>query len=446
MQKIILFLLIITSFVSIKAQDTIGYLQLEQKTTEFYFSSQWDSLIIVGNLGLANNIDYFYLRTRLGVAYFYKENYGKAISNLEKAKKMNPSDEFANSYLYLSYKYMGRDLDAEVVGKTLSDTLRKSELFRKTPLFSGLYLEIGANSAGSYIPADMTKLSSNVSETSSKANALQYGFLGLKNQVTPWLSLFYGYSFLSTSSTIYTYQRVAPPLFVKKSLSDIFVKQQQFYISSKIRIARGLNLNPYFHSINLKNDLSSISFSGDSTLLIRDYIVGVGVSKQLGNFEFGGEISKNKMNNTNHTQVMGSLAWYPLSNKNLYLVGNVTSISSKRQGSSSPSKGNPSTFYFTGKIGGKLYDKVWGETAFYGGNIQNSHIGSGFIFFNTLDKYNMMANATLSLLLKKVTLSLKYQYSSFTGQKESKDNVGKTNITEFKFNKQTIIGGLLWNF
>ncbi len=446
MQKIILLILIVTSFVSIKAQDTIGYLQLEQKTTELYFSSQWDSLIIVGNLGLANNIDYFYLRTRLGVAYFYKENYGKAISNLEKAKTMNPSDEFTNSYLYLSYKYIGRDLDAEVVGKMLGDSLRKLELFRKTPFFSGLYLEIGANSAGSYVPEEMTKFSSNVRETSSKANALQYGFLGLTNQVTPWLSLFYGYSFLSTSSTIYTYQKAAPPLFVKKTMSDIFVKQQQFYVSSKIRIARGLNLNPYYHSINLKNDLSSISFSGDSNLLVRDYIAGLGVSKRLGNFEFGGEISKNKMNNTNHTQMMGSLAWYPLSNKNLYLVGNITSISSKKPGPSSSPTGNPSTLYFTGKIGGKLYDKVWGETAFYSGNIQNSHIGSGFVFFNTLDKYNMMANATLSILLKKVTLSLKYQYSSFTGEKESQDNAGKTNITEFKFNKQTITGGLLWKF
>lgn len=428
-----------------KAQETIDYPYIETKTSQLYFASQWDSLIYIGQQGIDNNIDYFYLRLRIGIAYYYQEKYSKAIIHLEKAQKMNPQDEYTNSFLYLSYKYIGRDLDAEVTGMKLSDSLRKSELYKKTPFFSSLYLELGATSEGSYTPVAIPKKSPITKETSNKINSLQYDFLGLTNQITPWLSIFYGYSNLSSSYTNYTYQKFTHPTFIKETKTEVPINQQQLYFNSKIRISKGFVFHPYFHSITTKTNLSNFSYSGDSTIVFKDYILGGGVFKQVKNVEIGLEFSKNKMNNKNRLQLIAGLIWYPLSNKKIYFGSNITFLNGKKD--MAAKKGNNSiNYYLTGKIGGKILKNIWAETTLYSGNIQNSHIGSGFIFFNSPNKYNFMSNTTLFFLFKKVTLTIRYQYSSLKGIIEATNIYNETINSEFSFNKHTITGGLLWKF
>jgi hypothetical protein len=105
------------------------------------------------------------------------------------------------------------------------------------------------------------------------------------------------------------------------------------------------------------------------------------------------------------------------------------------------------SFYLL-KAGGKLTGKLWGEVAYYGGNIQDSQIANGFLFFNTPNKYTMMSNATLTLVLNKIKVSLKYQYSSLTSLKESATLAlpNTINYSNYSFQQQTITGGLLWNF
>lgn len=445
----ILFLLIAISFWG-KSQDTLNFVNIEQQTAQYYFAAQWDSLIIVGNEGLEIGYDYFYLRLRLGVAYYYQGKYSKAIIHLEKARLFNTQDEFANSYLYLSYKYMGRNADAEIIGKTLSDTLRTQPLFKKTPLFSGAYIELGFSPASTYVPTILAKNSPNLSESSTKNNALQYGFVGLINQVTPWLSLFYGYTSLSTSLTKTTYEKQIPPFTPKlnTTLSDISVNQQQFYINPRIRIARGLVVSTYYQKINISSVLQGNPPKADTTITFNDGILGISLEKYYRNFVFNGEISNNKLNNINHLQMQLGASWYPLFNQNFYLCANYASNSAKGNAANFSPTYEKRKSFFTVKAGGKLLKNLWGETAYYGGNVQDSQIANGFLFFNTPNNIKMMANATLTVVLNKIKISLKYQFANQTSTKESSTIMNPTtiNYSTYSFNQQTITGGLLWNF
>jgi hypothetical protein len=452
MRKLLLIVTILLGITPLFSQESISFSEVEQQTMQHYYASQWDSVIIVGMKGIDAGHDYFYLRVRMGMAYFYQSNFAKAIQHLEKARKFNPNDEFTNSYLYLSYKYMGRSADAEMMGRKLSDTLRTNELFIKRPFFSGMYAEFGYSPTTNYSPVELARNSTYTKESSSRNNAMTYGFVGLTNQVTPWMTLFYGVTSLGTSLTKYTYENLPslPPLpqKLKTTTTDLSIKMLQFYINSRIRLARGWILVPYYHAISLNGSSGTVTRPRrmDTTSFnSRDAIMGIGFEKYYRNLVFLGEVSSNRFSNKSHLQLQTGITWFPRSNQNLYLNGAVTYNMAQGADSLSSPNADLNNLYVSGKIGGKLFSKLWGETAFYGGNIQNSQIGNGYLFFSTPNSYTMLGNASLTLILKKVKLSLKYQYAGLNGQKKS--FIGsKTFTSEFSFNQQTITGGLLWNF
>jgi hypothetical protein len=447
-RTILLFLLISISFLG-KSQKGIDYISLDQQTLQYYYTSQWDSLIAVGNIGLSNGHDYFYLRMRMGVAYFYQGKYSKAIRHLEKARKFNSHDELTNRYLYLSYKYLGRYADAEVLGKTLSDTLRKSELYKKTPFFSNLYLESGFSPASNYTPIAPARNSASTYESSIKNNALEYGFIGLSNQITPWLSLFYGYTYLNTSATKYTFQKQADSLKHKldTSISDISIKLQQFYINPRFRIAKGLFLSTYYHKISNKSVMQDNSSKSDTTISFDDGILGFCLEKHYRNFVFLGEVSNNKLHNANHLQTQIGATWFPLSNLNFYLGATLGINGSKPDSTNQQNYQNRKTIYQL-QVGGKISGRLWGEVNYFGGNFQDSQTGNGFLIYSTPNNYKMMANGTLMFFFNKIRITLKYQYSSLTGTKSLVNNKKNNQQTysEYSFNQHTITGGLLWNF
>jgi len=446
MRKLLLIFILILGIKPLFSQEPITFSEVEQQTMQYYYASQWDSLIIVGKKGIDAGHDYFYLRVRVGMAYFYQSNYAKAILHLEKASKFNSSDEYTNSYLYLSYKYMGRYADAEMVGRKLSDSLRKNSFYEKRPFFSGLYAEIGYSPACSYSPTPLAKESEYVKETSTKNNALTYGFVGLTNQLTPWMTIFYGVTTMGTSLTKYTYEEQ------EATTTDLSISTLQFYINPRIRIFRGFILAPFYHAISMSGSSGTATKPrrrDTTSFTTRDAIMGIGFEKYYRNLVFSGEVSSNRFNNKTHIQAQTGITWFPCSNQNLYLVGAVTYNMAQGTDSLFHPNYELNKLYATAKIGGKLFSKLWGETAFYGGNIQDSQIGNGYLFFSNPSSYTMVVNATLTLILKKVKLSLKYQYAGLTGIKESyKDNATNTKpiTSDFSFNQQTITGGLLWNF
>ena len=94
------------------SQEKISYLKAESLTYQYFLSEKWDSLINTGTETLNADIDFFYLRIRLGKAYFEKNNFVKAALHFEKALVFNSSDSYSLSHLYYSYLNMGRSLDA----------------------------------------------------------------------------------------------------------------------------------------------------------------------------------------------------------------------------------------------------------------------------------------------------------------------------------------------
>ena len=103
----------------IRAQDTLTFANVEAQSYSLFTQTKWDELVRFGNRALTKGFDYYYLRYRLGVAYYMKKKYRNAASNFEKAVVFNSTDE-AMEYLYYSYVYSAQYERARWLSKSFS--------------------------------------------------------------------------------------------------------------------------------------------------------------------------------------------------------------------------------------------------------------------------------------------------------------------------------------
>ena len=104
---------------ALKAQDTLTSASVESTSYSLYTATNWNELIHYGNMALSKGIDYYYLRYRLGVAYFSEKKYRNAATQFEKAIAFNSTDE-AMEYLYYCYIYTEQYERARWLSKSFS--------------------------------------------------------------------------------------------------------------------------------------------------------------------------------------------------------------------------------------------------------------------------------------------------------------------------------------
>lgn len=121
----------------IKAQENSDWIKSDISTYRQYVNMQWDSLIAEGNQYIEKGVDYYYLRIRLGIACYVKQNYVGAIGHLNKALELNPGDQLTIEYLYYSNLYRGNDFEAKIWGNRLASP-RKEELGIKKTIYRRL--------------------------------------------------------------------------------------------------------------------------------------------------------------------------------------------------------------------------------------------------------------------------------------------------------------------
>ena len=116
------------------AQEAPTFRSVDAKTYHYFLDQKWDSLVAVGKTALKSDIDYYYLRIRLGIAYFNKGKYAKAIQHLQKATKFNSGDSTALEYMYYAYRSYNRPLYQSHIAKQLKESARQ-RILKQFPLY-----------------------------------------------------------------------------------------------------------------------------------------------------------------------------------------------------------------------------------------------------------------------------------------------------------------------
>lgn len=489
--KSLFFLFILVLFIAKVANSAtkLDFRTVDELTCRYYNEQKWDSVIGIGKKALRQDIDYYYLRVRMGISYFKKREYFPAVTHLKKAREFNSGDPVITDYLYRSYLYSNRCEEAELLkGKMPKDTKETENLtsgFVEHIHFEGGYT-LSSDNAHKTLPYLMGK-DSIYGEQDLYGNSL-YANLGLKLRVSKRIGLSLAYNYLDFSKTKYIqyghFEGIADsswgknylysfPWVIHDTSFSYKVSQHEAHISATVALPWGLKVMPSFHFIHVGYTLTNASYTTktmqDTTFYtaydntyhtfpftrslysfdqkdtsFNNYVVALRATKDLGIFNIGLSGSWSNLNNKKQIQAGVSLTYYPLGNLNLYGTTTITGFF----------QGKEKRLLLSQVVGAKVTPWCWVEGNFYWGDYTNTNIFNGSIVYNNSDKIDYCAGATLIFIVgRHLQLSLVYQYF----RKESlqfyyikiEDTVTHeiNEIPQIKnnsYNTNTIIGGITW--
>ncbi len=210
-------------------QDTLNSKTVEERSYSLCQEKKWNELIEFGDLAVKNNFDYYYLRLRIGIAYYEKKNYRAAQKHFWKAYQFNSSDDVLNEYLYYCYIYNAQYYEARKFSKTLSPVLAQKLKTDSLSLIDFLMLEGGAKTTSK----------------SSLSNAF-YGQIGLGHRLGKNVSFFHAVTLFNQ----------------KGGMNDL--DQKQYYIASAIPVKKSWLVTPAFHFLNTTKAITNVWFKKDT--------------------------------------------------------------------------------------------------------------------------------------------------------------------------------------
>ena len=493
-QLIVIFVVLIFSQLPVNPVfASTDFKTVDTETYRLFQEQKWDSVILIGKSALRENIDYFYLRLRMGISYFEIKKYVQAIEHLGKAHEFNSIDPIAIEYLYDSYILAGRNSDARVLVDKMPAML-KDKLQPRLNLLDNVHLEGGytfsSDNKGldnpslmgndsiygeqdlygnhSYLNLDLTlNLTSRISLTLaynylnfSKRKYFQYGYY--QDHLDSTTNFWWGYlNHYSLHKKVDSYQM------------DYSVNQHELYLGSTFQLPGGIKLMPAFHLIYSSSDEPMADYRGETisdTIFfdtitpetrvynfqqatysfpqknkrLINYLFSFMLTKDFSIFTSGLAGSFSNLNKMNQTQITWSLTYYPWGRSNFY--GNSTFMALFQEGKSE--------LVFQQVVGGKILPGLWVEGSAIIGDLTNANLINGFIVYNNTDKinYRLGANVVYSLT-KHLDISIIYQYFSnksihlyYTTDPGDLSQPVKPVTENNKYKTNTIIGGITWKF
>ncbi len=244
-------------------------------TYQHYLLSQWDSVIFYGNRALDQKTDHYYMRMRLGIAYYTKNNFLTAAHHFERGLIFEPASLDAKKYLYYSYLFTNRLQQAESVIRNLN----KNELNNFTQTRASWIHSFHISGGNKF--SDQKKVKGNQSYFSASASH------GLTAQIQ-WRHQY---------------------AYVKQSLANkVSISQHQYYAAMPWYIHRRIVIMPAVHFLALSDGFTS------SSQLAKHLEINYNYNKL--SLSFSGSQLGSMQNGARQAGV--NLVFYPFGNLNLY--------------------------------------------------------------------------------------------------------------------------------
>ena len=371
-----------------KAQTDIDFQYVDSLTYGYFKSGDWNNLIKLGTEAIDHDIDYKYLRQRIGLAFFSKGDYINARKHFEKALSFYSFDTFTLVYLYYTYL---NTIQAEYSGyfaSKMPQDVRKGLSIKSFQPVESIDCEYNFKFAG-------TTLRSNP----------QYFHIGINSQLGLRLGLYQMFSNYNQTVT------------VQKPLKDEIVKDQQYeyFALLKFTISSHWMLKSAYHFLNstysTTNSYANLGFLGLSANISRF------------NFEIDASVLKNEEYFVKQSGVQAGVSFSR--NLNMYLTS-ALSLTNQQ---------NINQIIYNQKAGFKLFKKVWLEGNATFGDITNYNDYDAMYVYNSIDPTTFRTGATLFFNAgKHITIWANYCYE----RKEFNEN------SFYHYNQYSYLGGVKW--
>ena len=482
--RIILSILLLAPALSY-AQDTLDFARLDRKTLELYQQEKWNDLIRWGKEGLKTGRDYYYLRARLGVAYFMEDQYFFAVEQFRKSLYFNQESSFSKEYLYYSLLYSGQTNEASRLRVELPSSV-KSRL-PKSKFLNKLYFETGPAFSNSYEDGGQRYLMgrAGIYGESNPYGNNYYVHLGLGFNLPGGTTWYLGYSYLiqekrndiqySTTqlnrvNTVYYdwgYEYIyAPQVRVSEIEHYYYIHQNELYTNLVIPLGYGWRIIPAFHLIHdsynpllvryspeVSSDTAKYTYADDtyqtfnfvepryvleeSDTSYYSYQAYLGITKQWKWLNVGLSAAISNLDGRTQQQYGLTLTYYPLGSFDFYGQTTLQALL--------PEESSQGLVYQM--IGMKIFGKTWLELFASYGDMSRMSEQYGFVVYNLVGKINYrLGTCVIFALGEHLELSFRYQF--FDKESSSLQFLsGQANdfrLNTVSYQTHQIIGGIKW--
>ncbi|MDD3807471.1 MAG: hypothetical protein PHE86_05495 [Candidatus Marinimicrobia bacterium] len=433
--------LILGGFLALYAKEPpINTLTVEQETYRYTLSGDWEAVIKAGKTALEKGIDFYNLRYRLGIAYYYLGNYHAAAHHFYKAYQINNSDPLLKEYLYWSYRYTGCDADARILADGFSEELKRKA--GVLDYLQGDYLSLSFNTA---FPADKSFTDSYINDTDLAVNGIQllsktltYADISVYKILSPRLSAYGNFARLKKISYLYAQENGVA---ITKPQYETNVNQ--LYLSGTYHVARGTDVIIGSHFINILYQRDRfVSEEGGGHLVTddisdNDRLVFMSAFHRFPYVTTGITFLFSNLNQKDQVQGDFQLTWYPLGNLNLY-GGFILTYHHQN-----PRENTVITDLFLGR---KLLPRLWAEGMYSSGKLHNASRHQGYVVYNGMDVITQRIGGRCIIpVSNNLTIYLNYAYQNHESSFYPENTrLPETNQISYKSN--SITGALQWYF
>ncbi len=307
-RKIIFSVIVLIFSINGFSQESLSPADIEKKSLQLYETKNWKELIPFVNQALAEGNDYFYLRMRIGIAYYELKNYTKAEPQFIRALNFNSSDQTAQEYLYYSYIFNEKYAEARTLSFEFSDALLTKTGAKKYNSITMAFVE-----GGTKISDSAKYYNKNTNSKSNYFGSAVYIQAGLLHYVGKHTSLLHAVTYFNQASSIGT------------------ITQFQYYINAGVSLKNNWQFSPSFHWMNLGNStqitiappftppgLPPQQARTQTVKTVNNYFVGsFELSKRMSNLTLSVGTTVSNMNNKTQLIHSGSFSVNALGNSNL---------------------------------------------------------------------------------------------------------------------------------
>jgi tetratricopeptide (TPR) repeat protein len=445
MQRIILYVILIFFSLKVFPQEVMSFRYADSLTFKLYDQKNWSELINTGKKAISNGHDYYYMRMRMGIAYYERHNYSQSAKYFSRALEFNADDKTALEYLFYSYYLSGRYFQAWTVisGMNSSDReriIKESRIKRNSVTIESYYL----NAATEYITSDPELNFTNNQGGSQVVTKYFINNAVYLSHLTGKRSSYY-HSFTNLVKHNYLHYSDGA---LYADLEEQKVVQNQYYGRFNFFTRTGLIFSPSFHILTAAYPLVAFSSTGMNPLAYtyngqsNGFAGGFGITKTGGYFSFSGEAVYSKLNKIEQLQGTLSLIFYPAGNRNIYIGGNFSVLYN-------PGSDSREIRPVPGFIAGfAVSSKVWFEFSGTSGNMKNHTESNGLIIYNGIDypigKYS--GKIILPFYKSGITLFAGAGIGSYSSEFLPFNGYNNYDPNKLNYKNYSFTGGLSWNF
>ncbi len=432
-----------------KAAESLDFITVEAKSLALYEAGEWKELKRFGNQALKAGFDYYYLRMRIGIAYYQTKNYLHAIIHFEKALEFNAGDRTALEYLYQSNIKLNRNVESINIYTNSPPSLKESLREEGLPKLNFLSLETGpliSDQNQEFHNQDIDGEDNIYGET----DIVNDGFyLNICAHYHPDrnISASLAYTFLSLDKTKLV--RIGDSLTIDQQYP---LSQHQVYMNANIDLGRGMSLLAAMHYINVgyktvfpEYDIYTGNYSYPEKQIDLDNLAGfISFSKDFRIVQPCIFAGISNFNMKKQYQAGFGIIYFPLGNLDLYLDSKLMNHNNDGENS----------IIFDQKAGFKIFHPLWAEISATFGTLENYFEKNAYVVYNIPDKISFKGEARLIYKIdQKWMLTLDYQYIQQKGSilTYTKEMEGETETVapvyyEPSYLNQYILGGIQWKF